>query len=125
MPLFSNEIHGETPDIQRRLYTLFQRAVKVGELPALKLLTRFDLKGSKGQMRRVFDYAYTTTTAEQVKAWMEKNSKVPTSRGTTADDVQIMTDEQLTALIKAQRRPVKRRTLKRKLVSTDGGSHGT
>lgn len=123
MPLFSEEIRSKTPDAQRRLYTLFQRAVKTGELPALKLLTRFDLTGSKGQGRQVFDYAYTTATAEQVRAWLEKHGKTPTPQGVTAEDVHDMTDEQLTALIKAQRKPVKRRNTKRKAAATDGGEN--
>lgn len=125
MPLFSEEIQGKTPDGQRRLYTLFQRAVKAGELPALKLLTRFDLTGSKGQGRQVFDYAYTTATAEQVRGWMEKHEKPPAPQGVTAEDVQGMTDEQLTALIKAQRKPAKRRTTKRKTATTDRVDNAT
>ena len=125
MPFFSEEVQGKTPDAQRRLYTLFQRAVKAGEVPALKLLTRFDLTGSKGQGRQVFDYAYTTATAEQVKVWMEKHEKTPTPQGVTAEDVQGMTDEQLTALIKAQRKPVKRRNTKRKAATADGGDNAS
>lgn len=125
MPLFSDEIQSKAPNAQRRLYTLFQRAVKTGEIPALKLLTRFDLTGSKGQGRKVFDYAYTATTAEQIRAWIKKNENTPTPQGVTAEDAQGMTDEQLTALIKAQRKPVKRRTTKRKSAATDGGDHAT
>lgn len=125
MPLFSEEIKAKTPDTQRRLYTLFQRAVKVGEIPALKLLTRFDLIGSKGQGRQVFDYAYTTTTAEQIKAWSAKYEKHPTSQGITAEDVQGMSDEQLTALIKAKSKPLKRRSSKRKATIADGGENAT
>ncbi|WP_027460665.1 hypothetical protein [Deinococcus murrayi] len=125
MPLFSEEIQGKTPDAQRRLYTLFQRAVKAGEVPALKLLTRFDLTGSKGQGRQVFEYAYTTATAEQVRAWIAKHEKTPAPQGVTAEDVQGMTDEQLTALIKAQRKPVKRRNTKRKAAATDGGDNAS
>lgn len=125
MPLFSEEIRSKTPDTQRRLYTLFQRAVKAGEVPALKLLTRFDLTGSKGQARQVFEYAYTTATAEQVRAWIAKHEKIPAPQGVTAKDVQGMTDEQLTALIKAQGKPVKRRSTKRKAATTDGGDNAT
>lgn len=108
MPLFSDEIAGQAPHAQRRLYTLFQRAVKAGEIPALRLLTRFALTGSRGQSRQVFDYAYTTAAATQVRAWIDQHQQVNLQRGVTAEQARAMTDEQLAALIKAQRKPVKR-----------------
>lgn len=113
MPLFSEEIQSKSPDTQRRLYTLFQRAVNAGDLPALKLLTRFGITGSKGQERQVFDYAYTTSTAAQIREWLQLHEAKPNPKGVTVEDVKIMSDAQLAALIKAQRKPLKKRAARR------------
>ncbi|WP_145999584.1 hypothetical protein [Deinococcus sp. UR1] len=125
MPLFSEAISSKTPTDQRRLYTLFQRAVKAGDIPALKLITRFELTGSRGQTRQVFDYAYTFASAGQIKAWMDSQKKIPNAKGVAVEDLETMTDAQLNALIKAQRKPVKRRNGKRKNTVVDRSGDGT
>ena len=113
MRTFSEQVQGKETAIQRRLYTLFQRAVKAGEFPALKLLTRFDLVGTKGQARKVQDYAYTGETAEQVLKWVKQHEQARTPRGVKVEDLQGMTDAQLTALIQQQARPTKKRNTRK------------
>lgn len=105
MPLFSEQIQDLSPAVQRRLYTQFQRAVKRGELPALKLLSRFELIGSKGQSRAVFDYAYATSMAPQLATWLAERQESSTRGGITADQARQMSDEELTALIAQQQSP--------------------
>lgn len=107
MPLFSEELKGKSEETRCRLYTQFQRAVKAGELPALKLLDKFSLTGSKGQARQVHEYAYPQSAAKQVTKWLEQQEGPANPQAVTAKDVQDMTDEQLTVLIKAQRKPAK------------------
>lgn len=121
MPLFSSALDGKNEANRRRLYTLFQRAVKAGELPALKLLDRFPLTGSKGQARQVFEYAYPKSAEPQVKAWIDQHEGRPTAQGLTIEHVQAMTDDQLTALIKAQRKPGKRRARRKGSAPTNDG----
>ena len=108
MKTFSESVRGLEPAAQRRLYTLFQRAVKGGEFPALKLLTRFEVQGVKGP-RQVRDYAYTDETAAQVSAWVEKHNQPRAVKGYRAEDVQGMTDADLLSLIQQQNKPVKPR----------------
>lgn len=96
------------PAAQRRLYTLFQRAVKGGDFPALKLLTRFEVQGVKG-LRQVQDYAYTDETAAQVSAWIAKHNQPHDAKGYRAEDVQGMTDADLLNLIQQQNKPAKPR----------------
>lgn len=105
MPLFSEQIQDLSPAVQRRLYTQFQRAVKRGELPALKLLSRFELIGSKGQSRAVFDYAYATSMAPQLATWLAERQESSTRGGITADQARQMSDEELNALIAQQQSP--------------------
>jgi len=107
MPLFSEDLAGKSEATRRRLYTQFQRAVKAGELPALKLLDKFNLTGSKGQAREVHDYAYPQNAAGQVMKWLEHQQGLDRPQAVTAKDIQGMTDEELTALIQAQRKPKK------------------
>lgn len=102
MQIFSKQVEGKTPDTQRRLYTLFQRAVKRGEVPALKLLTRFEIRGFKGQPRQVQDYAYTDDTAEQVSVWIDQQEMSQKMSGFTVDQVQGFTDAELSAFIQQQ-----------------------
>jgi hypothetical protein len=102
MLTFSEHVKGRTPETQRRLYTLFQRAVKQGEIPALKLLTRFEIQGFKGQSRQVHDYAYTDDTGQQVAAWMEQQEQVQKPSGLTVEQVQQLTDAELSAVIRRQ-----------------------
>lgn len=109
MRTFSEDISKKSPETQRRLYTLFQRSVKSGEVPALKLLSRFKLIGSKGQSREVFDYAYTESTVSEVADWIKRHEKPATQKGHTAHDLQDMTDDDLAALIQQQNRPKKPR----------------
>lgn len=113
MRTFSEEVRGKEAATQRRLYTLFQREVKAGRIPALKLLTLFDLVGSKGQARHVQDYAYTDETAGQVVKWLEQQEKTKGPRGVTAEDLQGMTDAELTTLIHQQNRPTKKRSARK------------
>jgi len=110
MPLLSEALTGKEEAIRRRLYTLFTRATKRGDFPALKLLTSFEIEGSKGQKRRVADYAYTRDTAALVETWINEQIATPVGRrGATAEQVAEMTDEELAAMIMAsqQKRPVK------------------
>ena len=108
MQIFSQHISQQESAAQRRLYTLFQRAVKGGEFSALKLLTRFEVQGVKGP-RQVQDYAYTDETAVQVSAWLERHSQPRVAKGYRAEDVQGMTDADLLNLIQQQNKPAKPR----------------
>lgn len=108
MKTFSENIRGMEPAAQRRLYTLFQRAVKGGEFPALKLLTRFEVQGVKGP-RQVQDYALTDETAAQVSTWVEKHNQPRAAKGYRAEELQGMTDADLLSLIQQQNRPAKPR----------------
>ena len=70
MPLLSELLKEIPAPADRKLYAAFQRATKAGELPALKLLDRFELQGAQGQTRRAFDYAYPESARVQVTEWM-------------------------------------------------------
>jgi hypothetical protein len=109
MLTFSEHVRNKTPEIQRRLYTLFQRAVKQGEIPALKLLTRFEIQGFKGQPRQVHNYAYTDGTAKQVSAWIEQQEQSQKQDGFTVEQVQELTDAELNAVIQQQTKGSKKR----------------
>lgn len=126
MLTFSEHVKGRTPEIQRRLYTLFQRAVKQGEIPALKLLTQFEIQGFKGQARQVHDYAYTDDTGQQVSAWMEQQEQTQKPSGFTVEQVQALTDAELSAVIRRQakgsrkRKPRAEKTPKKPAPAEDG-----
>lgn len=114
MPLLSHTLGQQPADQQRKMYAAWQQATKRGDVPALKLLTRFNLMGAKGQPRTVFDYAYTEQHAPQVAAWFAEQQVTPrVSGGITAEQAAGMTDEQLMALIQ-QAKTTKKRTNKRK-----------
>ena len=113
MKTFSESVRGLEPAAQRRLYTLFQRAVKGGEFSALKLLNRFEVQGVKGP-RQVQDYAYTDETAAQVAEWMGQHEKTRGPQGFKAEDLQGMSDAELTNLIHQQSKPIRKRTRKPK-----------
>lgn len=125
MLTFSEHVKGKTPKMQRRLYTLFQRAVKQGEIPALKLLTRFEIQGFKGQPRQVHNYAYTDGTAQQVSTWIEQQEQAQKQGGLTVEQVQELTDAELTAAIQQQtkgskkRKPRATKTTKKPTVTED------
>ncbi len=108
MLIFSEHVKDKAPDTQRRLYSLFQRAVKQGKIPALKLLTRFEIQGFKGQPRQVQDYAYTDDTAQQVSGWIEQQQPEK-SNGFTVEQVQGLTDTELSAFIQQQTKGSKKR----------------
>lgn len=108
MLIFSEQVKDKAPDTQRRLYALFQRAVKQGEIPALKLLTRFEIQGFKGQPRQVQDYAYTDETAQQVSGWIEQQQPEK-ANGFTVEQVQGLTDTELNAAIQQQTKGGKKR----------------
>lgn len=128
MPLISQLLKEKPAAAQRRLYTLFQQATKAGELPALKLLSRFELQGAKGQTRSVFDYAFTHSSQQQISEWLSQNEIQKVQRGLTAEQVQQMSDEELSALIQQQNKPNrKRRTKKEKatpVTSNPSDQHG-
>ena len=109
--LFSDAIRNKDQDTQRRLHSLFSRAVKAGDVPALKLLDKFTVKGRNGEARQVQDYAIPESAAEQLVAWVEYHAnKTPgTRRGYTADDVEAMTEEYMLELIQKQNKPKKAR----------------
>lgn len=108
MQIFSENAKGKEPATQRRLYTLFQRAIKAGEFSALKLLTRFEIQGTKGP-RQVQDYAYTDETAVQVKKWMEQHERTKGPKGYRTEDVRALSDADLAALIQQQAKTPKPR----------------
>jgi len=109
MLIFSEQVKGKTSDVQRRLYSLFQRAVKQGDIPALKLLTRFEIQGSKGQPRQVQDYAYTDETAKQVSGWIEQQEQPQKLNGFTVEQVQGLSDTELSAFIQQQMKGSRKR----------------
>lgn len=113
MRTFSEDLKGKEPAAKRRLFTLFQRAVKAGQFPALKLLTRFEVQGVKGP-RQVQDYAYTDETAAQVAEWIRQHEKTRGPQGFKAEDLQGMSDAELTNLIHQQSKPIRKRTRKPK-----------
>ncbi|RTR21392.1 hypothetical protein [Deinococcus radiophilus] len=113
MPLLSELLKDIPAPADRRIYAAFQRATKAGELPALRLLDRFDLQGAQGQTRRAFDYAYPESARAQVAAWMEATQQQTSGpRGVTAAQVQQMTDEELLQAIQAQQKPKRKRKVK-------------
>ncbi|MBB6018833.1 hypothetical protein ACFP9V_24010 [Deinococcus radiopugnans] len=109
MLTFSEHVRNKSPETQRRLYTLFQRAVKQGEIPALKLLTRFEIQGFKGQPRQVQNYAYTDGTAQQVSAWIERQEQTQKQNGFTVEQAQELTDAELNAAIQQQTKGSRKR----------------
>lgn len=109
MLTFSEHVRNKSPEIQRRLYRLFQRAVKQGEIPALKLLTQFEIQGFKGQPRQVQNYAYTDGTAQQVSAWIEQQEQAQKPSGFTVEQAQELTDTELSAVIQQQTKGGKKR----------------
>ena len=119
MPLLSEVLEGRDEATRRRLYTLFTRAAKRGELPALKLLDHFNIQGTKGQPREVMDYAYTAETEKRVKTWILTQETSVGQKGVTAAQVKSMTDEQLSLAIKSagrkRSRTPKRSTTRNKL----------
>lgn len=114
MRTFSEDIQQKSAGDQRRLYTLFQRAVKSGSFQALKLLSRFELTGSKGQARQVHDYAYTDATAQLITEWMSQQVQTRSARGLRREDLAGLSDADLSALIERQQEPQKRIKPKRK-----------
>ena len=111
MPLLSETLQDQSEPERRRLYSLFARATKQGDVPALKLLTRFELTSTKGQPREVADYAYPSTANAQVEQWLtEQTTSAENKKGVTAEQVQAMSDDELSAAIKATQ--TKRRATK-------------
>ena len=100
MPLLSEALRGREEAERRRLYSLFTRATKQGQVPALKLLTRFEITGSKGQMRQVSDYAYPQVNSEQVAQWITQHTSHPQQKGVTSEQAQAMSDDDLMIAIK-------------------------
>ena len=117
MRTFSEDLKGKEPAAKRRLFTLFQRAVKAGQFPALKLLTQFEVQGLRGP-RQVQDYAYTDETATQVKEWIEQHETRRTRQGVKLEDLQGMSDAELAALIQQQSKPARKRTSRKQKTPT-------
>lgn len=111
MQTFSSHIKNQEPTTQRRLYTLFQREVKQGRLPALKVLTRFEILRTDGQPRQVQDFVYTDEVGQQVSSWID-NQLEPQAKGLTLEQVQAMSDDDLTALIQQQTKTPKKRKVR-------------
>ena len=109
--LFSDAIRNKDQDTQRRLHSLFSRAVKAGDVPALKLLDKFTVKGRNGEARQVQDYAIPESAAEQLMSWVECHANKPTGqrKGYTVADVEAMTETYMLELIQAQNKPKKAR----------------
>lgn len=114
MLTFSKQIEEQSPQAQRRLYTLFQREVKAGRIPALKLLTKFEIQGTKGQARQVQDYAFTDETGQQVGQWLREQKQSRQTSGYTVEQLQTVSDQELSALIEQQRQPKKKRKARAK-----------
>lgn len=112
MLTFSTQIQEKNPEAQRRLYTLFQREVKAGRVPALKLLTKFEIQGTKGQGRQVQDYAFTDETGQQVNQWIIEQERPTLGSGFTVEQVQHLSDEDLSVLIQQQMTKSKKRKAK-------------
>lgn len=102
MLTFSKQIEDKSPQAQRRLYTLFQREVKAGRIPALKLLTKFEIQNTKGQARQVQDYAFTDETGQQVSQWLNGQEQAKQANGYSVEDIQALSDDDLGALIQQQ-----------------------
>ena len=109
MLTFSTQIKDQSPQAQRRLYTLFQREVKAGRIPALKLLTKFEIQNTKGQPRQVQDYAFTDDTGKQVGEWLKQQEQPKQTGGYTVEQLQSYSDQELSRLIEQQRQPKKKR----------------
>lgn len=109
--LFSKAIEHHNTETQRRLHSLFTRAVKQGEVPALKLLDKMTVEGRNGEAREVQDYAIPESATEQLQVWVEHHANKPTGqrKGYTADDVEAMTEEYMLELIQRQNKPKKAR----------------
>lgn len=114
MLTFSSQIKEQSSQAQRRLYTLFQREVKAGRIPALKLLTKFEIQGTKGQPRQVQDFAFTDGTGEQVKQWLNEQEQPKQVKGYSVEDIQTLSDDDLSALIQQQQQSKKKRKAKAK-----------
>lgn len=114
MLTFSTQIKEQSPQAQRRLYTLFQREVKAGRVPALKLLTKFEIQGTKGQARQVQDYAFTDEIGQQVRQWLREQEQLKQPSGYTVEQLQAMSDDDLSALIQQQQQPKKKRKARAK-----------
>lgn len=114
MLTFSTQIKEQSPQAQRRLYTLFQREVKAGRIPALKLLTKFEIQNTKGQPRQVQDYAFTDETGQQVSQWLKEQQQPKQTGGYTFEQLQTISDQELSRLIEQQRQPKKKRKAKAK-----------
>lgn len=79
-------------------------------MPALKLLTKFEIQGVKGQPRQVQDYAYTDKTAKQVLTWIDQQENPQNRNGLTV--AQGPTDTELTAAIQRQTKDSRKRKAK-------------
>lgn len=117
MLTFSKQIEEKDSETQRRLYTLFQREVKSGRIPALKLLTKFEIQNTKGQPRQVQDYAFADETGQQVRQWLTEQQQPKQTSGYTVEQIQSISDQDLNALIQRQRQPKKKRKARAKSVS--------
>lgn len=125
MLTFSKQIEGKSPQVQRRLYTLFQREVKAGRIPALKLLTKFEIQGTKGQPRQVQDFAFTDGTGEQVRQWLNEQEQPKQAKGYRVEDIQTLSDDDLGALIQQQQQPKKKRKARAKKIPKETGQEAT
>jgi len=113
--LFSEAVRQHDTETQRRLYSLFTRAVKSGEIPALKLLDRMTVTGRNGQAREVQDFAIPESAEQQLDVWVNHHANKPTAtrKGFTAQQVEAMTEEYLLKLIAQQNKPKAKRGAKR------------
>lgn len=87
--------------------------MKAGRIPALKLLTKFEIRSTKGQPRQVQDYAFTDEIAKQVGRWIESQLK-PEVKGFTVEQIQTLSDADLMSLIQQQKKPIRKRRNKTK-----------
>lgn len=115
MTRFSDAVQEYDNDTQRRLYSLFTRAVKRGDVPALKILDTMTVVGRDGQPRQRQDFFIPTSAADTLTAWIEQHrEQTPMRRGLTVDQVQQMDEADVMTLIEQQNRPRVKRTAKRK-----------
>jgi len=116
MTRFSDAVREHDDTTQRRLYSLFTRAVKRGDVPALKIVDTMTVIGRDAQPRQRQDFFIPTSAADTLTAWVDQHrEQTPTRRGLTVDQVQQMDEADVMTLIEQQNRPrVKRATTKRK-----------
>lgn len=97
---FSESVKKYDVSTQRRLYSLFTRAVRRGELLALKVIDRMSVTGIGGQTRQVGDFVIAPSGEEAFRSWLslQAEPRASVKQGYTAEQVASMPDDELFAL---------------------------